>query len=119
MRPPGEDERCGLQELIALAATRPRPFDYLMCGSTDWLARNLDTAGVSIGTLTYNGANLYFVSGDHDSAEPNSWGELCCKVSHDQSFSEELGNRIRRGKLRSKLAAAKDETAAVPGASTR
>jgi DNA invertase Pin-like site-specific DNA recombinase len=39
---------------MALAATRPRPFDYLMCASTDRLARNLDTAGRIIGNLTFN-----------------------------------------------------------------
>jgi DNA invertase Pin-like site-specific DNA recombinase len=48
------DQRTGLHDLMALAATRPRPFDYLMCASTDRLARNLDTAGRIIGNLTFN-----------------------------------------------------------------
>ncbi len=109
------DKRSGLQELIALAATRPRPFDYLMCASTDRLARNLDTAGRIIGNLTFNGVNLYFVSGDLDSADQNFWCGLCCKLRDDEVFSEELGKRIRRGEL----AAAENETATVPAASTR
>ena len=107
--------RSGLLELIALAATRPRPFDYLICVSTDRVARNLDTAGVIIGTLTFNDVRLYFVSGDLDSADQNFWCGLCCKLRDDEVFSEELGKRIRRGEL----AAAENETATVPAASTR
>src|SRR5579862_7786657 len=32
--------RSGLQELITLTATRPRPFDHIVCISTDRIARN-------------------------------------------------------------------------------
>jgi len=113
------DQRTGLHDLMALAATRPRPFNYLMCTSTDRLARNLDTASAVIGSLTFNGVNLYFVSGDLDSADPRFWGPVCAMVSQYQSFSEELGTKNRRGKLRSKLAATENQTAAVPAASTR
>ena len=110
-----KDGRSGLQELILLATTRPRPFDYVLCASTDRLARNLNTVGVIIGTLTFNGVNLYFASGDLDSANQNFWFGLCCKLRDDEVFSEELEKRILRGEL----AAVENETAAVPAPSTR
>lgn len=107
--------RTGLEELIALAATRPRPFDYLMCASIDRLARNMEITGQIVGTVSFHGVKIYCVSGDLDSAEPKFWCGLCCMDRGDENLSEKLGKRTRRGRL----AKAENETAAVPAASTR
>jgi DNA invertase Pin-like site-specific DNA recombinase len=56
--------RSGLQDLLRLAAAKPRPFDILICDSSCRLSRNLSDAFSIEDTLRRNGIHLCFVSGD-------------------------------------------------------
>jgi len=93
-------DRTGLQELIAFAAIEPRPFDYLMCVSTDRLTRNLGTAGQIVDTLTHHGVNLYFVFNRLDSADPSFRAILDCVAEPSLAYSKCFVDKIRRGKMR-------------------
>jgi DNA invertase Pin-like site-specific DNA recombinase len=84
---------------MALAATRPRPFDYIICDSTDRLARSLSIAVQIIDTLTFHGVNLYIVSNGLDSANPNFHQLFHCVAEQEEAYSKCLGDRIRRGKI--------------------
>ncbi|HZL52854.1 MAG TPA: recombinase family protein [Terracidiphilus sp.] len=92
-------DRTGLQELITLTATEPRPFDYVICVSTDRLTRNMGIAGQIVDTFTHHGVNLYFVSNGLDSADPTFRVILNCVAEPDLVYSKCLGDRIRRGKM--------------------
>lgn len=61
----------GLQELLALAATNPKPFDHLVCVSTDRLGRNLGAVHSIVDTLTRNGVNLHFAAQGEGTAGPH------------------------------------------------
>jgi DNA invertase Pin-like site-specific DNA recombinase len=84
---------------MALAATRPRPFDYIICDSTDRLARSLSIAVQIIDTLTFHGVNLYIVSNGLDSANPNFHQLFHYVAEQDEAYSKCLGDQIRRGKM--------------------
>ena len=62
--------RIGLNELIALAAAKPRQIDKIMCASKDRLARSRTIAGALIDALTRNGVSLYFASHSLDTSDP-------------------------------------------------
>ncbi|MGA2852244.1 MAG: recombinase family protein [Terracidiphilus sp.] len=57
----------GLKELMALTANKPRPFDVLVCDSTDRLARNWTIAGAILDALTRNGVSLHCVQTGYES----------------------------------------------------
>jgi DNA invertase Pin-like site-specific DNA recombinase len=50
-----------LQQLITLAVTNPRPFDYLICDSVNRVSWRLGHFSAIVDTLTHNGVGLYFV----------------------------------------------------------
>jgi DNA invertase Pin-like site-specific DNA recombinase len=95
--------RDGLHELMALSATRPRPFSYLICDSTDRLARNVSIASEVVGTLMHNGVDLHFASSGHNTADPHFRKQLAGFDLNDLTKSLVLGDKIRRGKLASRL----------------
>jgi DNA invertase Pin-like site-specific DNA recombinase len=103
--------RNGLNELIALAATKPRPFDKLICASTDRVARNWTIVSTIIDTLTYNGVSLHFASHGLDTSDPQFRMTFCCLSQQDEAASKLHGERVRRGKLGSKLRAAQNAAA--------
>jgi DNA invertase Pin-like site-specific DNA recombinase len=73
--------RTGLQELMVLAATRPRPFECLLCTSSDRLARNWSHSDEIVNAFTCAGVSLHFVQGGNNtSLDTKSEG----KVSHMQ-----------------------------------
>jgi len=63
--------RIGLQELIALAVTKPRPFEYLICDSIDMFGRDVSTRDQMIDAFTRSGIGLHFVSSGLDTSEPS------------------------------------------------
>jgi DNA invertase Pin-like site-specific DNA recombinase len=60
--------RTGLKELMALAATRPRPFECLLCTSSDRLARNWSNSDEIVNAFTCAGVSLHFVQGGNDTS---------------------------------------------------
>ena len=72
--------RTGLQELLILAQTEPRPFEVLLCESVSRLSRNLSDILAIQDTLRRNGIQLSFVDDELRSsifeAEPaHAWME--------------------------------------------
>jgi DNA invertase Pin-like site-specific DNA recombinase len=103
--------RNGLNELIALAATRPRPFDKLICASTDRVARSWTIVSTVIDTLMYNGVSLHFASHGLDTSDPQFRDIICCACGQDDFYLKSHGDRVRRGKLGSKLKKAQNAAA--------
>src|SRR5665213_3022669 len=93
------NDRTGLQELIALASIKPRPFDYLICVSTDRLTRNMGMAGQIVDALTHHGVNLYFVFNRLDSADPSFRAIFNCVAEPDLTYSKCFADKVRRGKI--------------------
>src|SRR5665213_1222790 len=93
------DQRTGLHDLMALAATRPRPFDYIICDSTDRLTRSLSIAVQIIDTLTFHGINLYLTSNALDSANPNFHQLFYYVAEQDEVYLKCFGDKIRRGMM--------------------
>ena len=54
-------ECSGLQELIALAATKPRPFDHLLCVSASRLSRSPINLAAIIDNLANSGVGIHFL----------------------------------------------------------
>jgi hypothetical protein len=104
--------RAGLQDLIALSATKPRPFAYLICDSTDRLARNLSVAGQIVDALISNGVGLHFASAGLDTADPKFRKSLAL-ISRVDGFRLK-GHRpmIWHGMLRCNCESAKKAAAA-------
>jgi DNA invertase Pin-like site-specific DNA recombinase len=92
-------DRTGLQELITLAATTPRPFDYLICVSTDRLTRNMGIAGQIVDAFIHHGVNLYFVFNRLDSADPSFRAIFNCVAESDLVYSKCFADKVRRGKI--------------------
>ena len=105
--------RRGLSELLALAGTRPRPFDMLICESTDRLARNLSITVPILDALTNNGVTVHFVAQNLGTADPHFREIFCLRGQVDWPFLLSHGAGIRRGIQRSKLAKAKKTASAV------
>jgi hypothetical protein len=63
--------RSGLQELMTLAATKPRPFSALICDSSDRLARNFSIVLQIVDALIFNGVSVHFASDGCDTGDPN------------------------------------------------
>jgi Resolvase, N terminal domain len=59
----------GLQELMSLAKTRPKPFDYLLCASIDRLGRDISNETEVLETFERNGVHVHIVSDDIDEVD--------------------------------------------------
>ena len=91
--------RTCLQDLIALAATKPLPFNCLICDSTDRLARNLSIAGEVLYALTKNGVRVHFASLGLGTVDPSFREQFIPGVRGDWTPSQSGGVKIRRGIL--------------------
>ena len=103
--------RSGLRELMALATIRPRPFEYLICDSTNRLARNLSIVGPILDTLTKKGVSVHFASLGLGTADPYFREHFIPGMQGDWAVSLSRGAKIRRGILRSKIEKAKNASA--------
>ena len=72
--------RTGLLELLALAATKPRPFECLMCKSSDRLARSWSRFVRVKNAFACAGVSLYFVQ---KGKSPSMDVKLEGKLAHD------------------------------------
>lgn len=90
--------RTGLKQLMDLAKTKPRPFDYIIVDDTSRFGRNKADTFKNVDILTFYGVNLYFVEDALDSAEP--WFEQAFhhKAYRDEEFSKSHGHKIKRGR---------------------
>src|ERR1039458_6565261 len=97
---------CGLSELLALAGTRPRPFDTLICESQDKLGRRFGTAGPIVDALTNDGVRVFFAAQHFGTNDP-VFEILMRRDQEDLAALLSHGARIRQGIQRSKLEKAK------------
>jgi site-specific DNA recombinase len=90
--------RSGLQSLMTLAKTKPRPFEYIIVDDTSRFGRNKADSFKNLEILTFYEMNLYFVEDGLDSAE--AWFENAFhdKAKSDSQFSISLGHKVRRGR---------------------
>lgn len=107
------DCRRGLSELLALAGTSPRPFDMLICESTDRLARNVGIASQILDALNNDGVMVHFASSGLSTADPHfrDLFNLCSQV--DSAFLLRPGAGVRRDVQRGKLTKAKKTPSAA------
>ena len=103
--------RSGFQELMVLAAARPRPFNYLICDSTNRLARDLRIAGPILDTLTKKGVSVHFASLGLGTADRYFREHFIPGMQGDWAVSLSRGAKIRRGILRSRIEKAKNASA--------
>lgn len=89
--------RKGLQELVALAGQKPRPYDVLMCHSTSRAGRNLSDTLPLIDELIYYGITLYFVDSGLSSDDPNFRDVYLMHGRNDEHYSRMLGVNVKRG----------------------
>jgi len=91
--------RRGLQDLLALAKQKPRPFDVLVIDDTSRFGRNTGDVFKMLDVFEHYGVRLYFASDDLDSG--NEWfrDAYIGKVRADEQFSRTHGKRVRRGRV--------------------
>lgn len=89
--------RDGLQELVDLAAQKPRPFDVLLFHSSSRAARNLSDLLPLIDQLRFCDVELYFVTTDLSSEDTNFRDIILMHGRKDEHFSVELAHNVTRG----------------------
>jgi site-specific DNA recombinase len=90
--------RSGLQSLMAVAKTKPRPFEYIIVDDTSRFGRNKADSFKNLEILTFYEVHLYFVEDGLDSAEAWFDSAFYYKTKNDSQFSISLGHKIRRGR---------------------
>jgi site-specific DNA recombinase len=91
--------RQGLQDLLAFAKQKPRPFDVLVIDETSRFGRNIGDVFKLLDIFEHHGVRLYFVSDDLESG--NEWfrDAFAAKARADEQFSRTHGKRVRRGRV--------------------
>jgi len=91
--------RKGIQELLALANQKPRPFDIILIDDTSRLGRNVGDVCKLVDKFDYAGVKLYFVTDELLSGNESFREAFIAKASADEQFSRKLGKRVRRGRI--------------------
>ena len=92
----------GLSELLALAGTKPRPFDTLICESRNNLGWRFGTAGPIVDALTNDGVRVYFAALHFGTDDPVFEILMRCE-REDLAALLSHGAKSRQGIQRSKL----------------
>ena len=90
--------RKGLETVLAIAKTKPRIVDRLICDDTSRLGRNAAETLQTGKILLFHGIALYFVEDGLDSDDPSFWDNFCRKAVGDEGYSRSLGAKVKRGK---------------------
>lgn len=89
--------RDGLEDLVRLAETSPRPFDGILIDDTSRFGRNLsDTLPLSE-ILENAGVFLYFAACSLDSRDPNFRLLFIAYGQQDEQYSRRLGEKVHSG----------------------
>ena len=91
--------RRGIQELVALANQKPRPFDIILFDDTSRLGRNVGDVCKLVDKFDYAGVKLYFVTDELMSGNESFREAFIAKASADEQFSRKHGKRVRRGRI--------------------
>jgi len=91
--------RKGIQELLALANQKPRPFDIILIDDTSRLGRNVGDVCKLVDKFDYAGVKLYFVTDELLSGNESFREAFIAKASADEQFSRKLDKRVRRGRI--------------------
>ncbi|MEG9438414.1 recombinase family protein [Edaphobacter sp. HDX4] len=92
-------DRSGIQELVAVANQKPRPFDIILIDDTSRLGRNVGDVCKLVDKFDYAGVKLYFVTDELMSGNESFREAFIAKASADEQFSRKLGKRVRRGRI--------------------
>jgi DNA invertase Pin-like site-specific DNA recombinase len=90
--------RKGLDAVLAIAKTKPRIVDYLICDDTSRLGRNAAETLQTVQVLLFQGIALYFVEDGLDSRDPSFWENFTSKAVGDERYSRSLGAKVKRGR---------------------
>jgi DNA invertase Pin-like site-specific DNA recombinase len=89
--------RGGLEDLVSLAETSPRPFDGILIDDTSRFGRNLsDTLPLS-DILENASVFLYFANCSLDSRDPNFRLLFIAYGQQDEQYSRRLGEKVHSG----------------------
>src|SRR5262249_39399479 len=78
--------REGLQELVAAAKSKPRPFDCILVEDSSRLARNIADSLKTVEILQFYGVSVVYVSQGIDSAYQNARTQLTVHGIVDEQF---------------------------------
>jgi DNA invertase Pin-like site-specific DNA recombinase len=90
-------KRKGLQELVELAAQKPRPYDVLIFHSSSRMGRNLSVTLPLIDELLFCGVELYFVDTGLSSTDPMFRDLFIMYGRNDEHFIKSVGINVKRG----------------------
>lgn len=90
--------RKGLDAVLAIAKTRPRIVDRLVCDDTSRLGRNAAETLQTAKILLFHRIALYFVEDGLDSDDPSFWDNFSRKAVGDEGYSRSLGAKVKRGR---------------------
>ena len=89
--------RDGLNDLIRLAKTNPRPFDIILIDDTSRLGRYLPDVMKVIDVLDNYGVSVYFVAQGLDSRQPGFRQILTLHAMMDEQYVFGLRDKVHRG----------------------
>jgi site-specific DNA recombinase len=89
--------RRALNELLALAPRRPRPFDRILIDDTSRLARNVADALKMVERLSFYGIPVTFISQGIDTAEKTARQLVTIHGMMDEQFLVGLADKVHRG----------------------
>jgi DNA invertase Pin-like site-specific DNA recombinase len=89
--------REGLAELIRLAKTKPRPFDFILVDDTSRFGRYLPDVLRESDMLAHYGVSLYFVSDRLDSRDEAFRFAYIIKGIGDEQYVRGLSQKVHRG----------------------
>ena len=90
--------RKGLDAVLAIAKTKPRIVDYLICDDTSRLGRNAAETLQTVQVLLFQGVALYFVEDGLASRDHSFWENFTGKAVGDERYSRSLGAKVKRGR---------------------
>jgi DNA invertase Pin-like site-specific DNA recombinase len=90
--------RKGLDAVLAIAKTKPRIVEILVCDDTSRLGRNAAETLQTVQVLLFHGIALYFVEDGLDSRDPSFWENFTGKAIGDERYSRSLGAKVKRGR---------------------
>lgn len=91
--------RKGIQDLIAMAKLKPRPFDIIIIDDTSRFGRNMGDVFKMLDIFDFYGVRLYFVSEEMISGTDTFREVFTNKARADEQFSKTHGKRVRRGRI--------------------
>jgi len=89
--------RTGLENLLAAARQKPKPFDYVLIEDTSRLSRDMGQTSHIVQRLYFEGIHVLFVSQDIDTKTKQAYMRLGMSSIIDSQYREDLADKTLRG----------------------